>query len=152
MGSFRQGRRPEKSFCKTVQSFFFQRNEPKKIYNQNPNLDQEIILKTYNILSEEIVLDNFLKKLIQIAMETAGATRAIYFHLYNKNLTVYLTGQSGETEIIVENFPEIDETQYPISYLNYVFRTHRIISTRELDSSLIKDFTDRYIKEKNLSL
>lgn len=85
-------------------------------------------------------------------METAGATRAIYFHLHNKNLTVYLTGQSGETEIIVENFPEIDETQYPISYLNYVFRTHRIISTRELDSSLIKDFTDRYIKEKNLSL
>ncbi|MDI7229236.1 SpoIIE family protein phosphatase [Leptospira santarosai] len=135
-------------FAKRFNPSFSNETNQKKIYNQNPNLDQEIILKTYNILSEEIVLDNFLKKLIQIAMETAGATRAIYFHLHNKNLTVYLTGQSGETEIIVENFPEIDETQYPISYLNYVFRTHRIISTRELDSSLIKDFTDRYIKEK----
>ncbi|WP_078125790.1 trifunctional serine/threonine-protein kinase/ATP-binding protein/SpoIIE family protein phosphatase [Leptospira alexanderi] len=135
-------------FAKRLNLTFSHETTQKKPNNQNTNLDQEIILKTYNVLSEGIVLDNLLKKLIQIAIETAGATRAIYFHLHNKNLTVYLTGQSGETEIIVENFPKIDETQYPISYLNYVFRTHKIISTRELDSSLIKDFTDQYIKEK----
>ncbi|WP_061221212.1 trifunctional serine/threonine-protein kinase/ATP-binding protein/SpoIIE family protein phosphatase [Leptospira borgpetersenii] len=135
-------------FAKRLNPTFYHETTQKKLNNPNTSLDQEVVLKTYNVLSEEIVLDNLLKKLIQIAIETAGATRAIYFHLHNKNLTVYLTGQSGETEIIVENFPEIDETQYPVSYLNYVFRTHRIISTRELDSSLIKDFTDPYIKEK----
>ncbi|XDD49703.1 SpoIIE family protein phosphatase [Leptospira sp. WS92.C1] len=120
----------------------------RRIQNQTPDLDQEIILKTYNLLSGEILLDNLLKKLIQIAMETAGATRAIYFHLHNKNLMVYLAGQSGETGIIVENLPELDETQYPVSYLNYVFRTGKMISTAGFDSSSIKDFTDQYIKEK----
>ncbi|TGM60124.1 trifunctional serine/threonine-protein kinase/ATP-binding protein/SpoIIE family protein phosphatase [Leptospira adleri] len=120
----------------------------RRIQNQTPDLDQEIILKTYNLLSGEIVLDNLLKKLIQIAMETAGATRAIYFHLHNKNLMVYLAGQSGEDGIVVENLPELEETQYPVSYLNYVFRTGKMISTNGFDSSSIKDFTDQYIKEK----
>lgn len=120
----------------------------RKLQNQTPDLDQEIILKTYNLLSGEIVLDNLLKKLIQIAMETAGATRAIYFHLHNKNLMVFLAGQSGDTGIVVENLPELDETQYPVSYLNYVFRTGKMISTSGFDSSSIKDFTDQYIKEK----
>ncbi|TGM97832.1 trifunctional serine/threonine-protein kinase/ATP-binding protein/SpoIIE family protein phosphatase [Leptospira yasudae] len=120
----------------------------RKAQNNAPDLDQEIILKTYNLLSGEILLDNLLKKLIQIAMETAGATRAIYFHLHNKNLMVFLAGQSGETGIVVENLPELDETQYPVSYLNYVFRTGKMISTSGFDSSSIKDFTDQYIKEK----
>nr|PJZ92700.1 serine/threonine protein kinase [Leptospira ellisii] len=120
----------------------------RKTHHQTPDVDQEIILKTYNLLSGEILLDNLLKKLIQIAMETAGATRAIYFHLHNKNLMVYLAGQSGESGIVVENLPELDETQYPVSYLNYVFRTGKMVSTNGFDSSSIKDFTDQYIKEK----
>ncbi|EMJ95399.1 trifunctional serine/threonine-protein kinase/ATP-binding protein/SpoIIE family protein phosphatase [Leptospira alstonii] len=117
--------------------------------NRNPNLDREIILTTYNILSKEIILDNLLRKLIRIAIQTAGATRAIYFHLYDKNPTVYLTGQSGETGIAVEKFPELDETQYPISYLNYVLRTGKMISTGVSDtSSSSRDFADPYIAEK----
>ncbi|EMO66572.1 stage II sporulation protein E [Leptospira kirschneri str. 200803703] len=134
-------------FSNRLHLCFLNENGEKKSLAQDLVLDWEIILKAYNVISKEIVLDNLLKKLMQITMQTAGATKAVYFNLYDKNPMVYLIGQNEKTGIKIEKFPELDKPQYPVSYLNYVFRTGKLIST--FDFSAIKDFSDQYIKEKN---
>ncbi|EMP06312.1 stage II sporulation protein E [Leptospira interrogans serovar Pyrogenes str. 200701872] len=134
-------------FSNQPQLCFLNENDLNKILEQDLVLDREVILKYYNIISKEIVLDNLLKKLMQITMQTAGATKAVYFNLYNENPMPYLIGQNEKTGIKIEKFPELDKPQYPVSYLNYVFRTGKLIST--FDSFSIKNFNDQYIKEKN---
>ncbi|EKR52845.1 trifunctional serine/threonine-protein kinase/ATP-binding protein/SpoIIE family protein phosphatase [Leptospira interrogans] len=134
-------------FSNQPQLCFLNENDLNKILEQDLVLDRELILKYYNIISKEIVLDNLLKKLMQITMQTAGATKAVYFNLYNENPMPYLIGQNEKTGIKIEKFPELDKPQYPVSYLNYVFRTGKLIST--FDSFSIKNFNDQYIKEKN---
>ncbi|EMO41279.1 stage II sporulation protein E [Leptospira noguchii serovar Autumnalis str. ZUN142] len=133
-------------FSSRLHLCFLNESFEKKVLEQNLVLDREIIFKAYNVISKEIVLDNLIKKLMQITMQTAGATKAVYLNLYDRNLMVYLIGQNENTGIKIEKFPELDKSQYPVSYLNYVFRTGKLIST--LDSASVRDFNDQYIKEK----
>ncbi|EMG11627.1 hypothetical protein LEP1GSC151_0794, partial [Leptospira interrogans serovar Grippotyphosa str. LT2186] len=53
-------------FSNQPQLCFLNENDLNKILEQDLVLDRELILKYYNIISKEIVLDNLLKKLMQI--------------------------------------------------------------------------------------
>lgn len=87
-------------------------------------LDVDTVLKAYQAISGEILLENILGKMLQILIENAGATRGVLILKNEDKLVV-------EAEINIENKPEPVIKSVPVELrndlpnevINYVART-----------------------------
>ncbi|RUR77858.1 serine/threonine protein kinase [Chlorogloeopsis fritschii PCC 6912] len=87
-------------------------------------LDFNTFVKFSQAITNEIVLDNLLSKLIKILLENAAAQKAVLLLLRDNEL--YIEASGGNTDDVVtvlQSIPLGNCHDLPISVINYVFRT-----------------------------
>jgi signal transduction histidine kinase len=104
------------------------------------------MLKVSRALSEEIVLGKLIEKLIQIAIEHAGAERGVLILLRNgePQITAEADSMSGKVEITRRN-RMVKPTDLPESALKYVMRTRESLILDEASASPLFS-GDEYIR------
>jgi PAS domain S-box-containing protein len=109
-------------------------------------LDLGSVIKASQVLSGEIILDNLLERLMQVALENAGAHSASLILARDDELILEIsTRYNGSTsEHWRENIPVADAKEIPVSVIQYVARTQEDLV---LNDALNEDiFTqDEYI-------
>jgi predicted ATPase/signal transduction histidine kinase len=111
-------------------------------------LDLETMMKSSEILSGTIVLDDFIKQALRIAMESAGAQRAVLITQQKKEMTVEADANLNLTNrlnsIPLDSYPLL-----PQSILNFVKRKREIVVLS--DAHQVGDFTfDPYISKNKV--
>ncbi|GAA6623206.1 AAA family ATPase [Scytonema sp. NUACC26] len=93
--------------------------------NSEKIFDLAAVMKASLALSSEIVLDKLLAKLMQIAIENAGAESGAFILEKAGELFIEATRNYGQSEIIVKRAIPVSSSQnIPTSIINYVYRTH----------------------------
>ena len=93
------------------------------LYHIQPhyNLDVNSIVRAFQILSGELVLDRFLKSMLHLMLEHAGAQRGVFILNKDNELRVEAEGSvSPDGYKAVGSVPIQDYSKIPISLLNYV--------------------------------
>jgi predicted ATPase/GAF domain-containing protein/tRNA A-37 threonylcarbamoyl transferase component Bud32 len=107
-------------------------------------LDLATVLKASQVLASEIVLDNLLKKLVNIAIENAGAQTG--FLILEQEEQLFITAKKTVNDEIVRYQSKRLETcnHLPLSLINYVARTRKevVLSDGTSEEQFI---TDPYI-------
>uniref|UniRef100_A0A7C3ZLG2 GAF domain-containing protein n=1 Tax=Planktothricoides sp. SpSt-374 TaxID=2282167 RepID=A0A7C3ZLG2_9CYAN len=86
-------------------------------------LDFATILKATSAISGEIVLEKLLSKLMQLAIENAGAETGFLILSDNGRLTIEAAGTaSGEIEVL-QAIPVANNPNLPVAIINYTART-----------------------------
>jgi predicted ATPase/signal transduction histidine kinase len=88
------------------------------------SLDTEIILKSSEMLSSTIVLDDLIRKALAISMESAGAQRAVFIVKGNHGLQVEAEADLTCTKRI-ESLPISSFSEIPQTIINYVMHTEK---------------------------
>ncbi|MEH1830144.1 MAG: AAA family ATPase [Nostoc sp.] len=96
------------------------------------DLDLETVIQAAQAISGEIVLERLLEKLLQLAIENAGAQKGYLLLNHSSELRIEAAGHiiDRDIEIIVETRP-LTATQLPISIVNYVQRTRENLVLRD---------------------
>lgn len=109
-------------------------------------LDLDSVIKASQVLSGEIILDSLLERLMQVALENAGAHNASLVLSRDGELVLEITTRYNGTssENVRENIPVSEATTLPVSVVQYVART---LEDLVLNDALNEDiFTqDEYI-------
>lgn len=99
-------------------------------------LDLATVMKASQALSQEIVLENLLKRLMQVVMENAGAQNGVL--LLKKDSEWVLEAQKSEAQEEASVLQSIriddvrqEDTILPLSLVQYITRTKESIVTRE---------------------
>jgi diguanylate cyclase (GGDEF)-like protein len=109
-------------------------------------LDVATILKASQALSQEIVMAHLLKRLMQVALEGAGAQRGVL--LLKNEATWFLEAEKSEAQTeaavlqsIALNVSEPEKMPLPIALFNYVVRTRESIVVHDAtrDKLLVTD-------------
>jgi len=112
-------------------------------------LDIETVIKSSHALSSEIVLPKLIQKLMQIALEHAGAERGLLILLRSDEPLIEAeatTGQGG-IEVAVRQ-AAVTPSDLPQSALLYVIRTReRVVLDDATVANLYSD--DEYVREKH---
>ncbi|NDI78473.1 diguanylate cyclase [Psychrilyobacter piezotolerans] len=110
------------------------------------SLDFSTILKSSQAISNEIVLENFLKKMMKIVIENAGAQRGYFITKTNKNLVIHAKASlTKETVDVKLNVSAEDYNKLPKNIINYVARNHeKIVIYNATQEDTYQD--DEYIK------
>ncbi len=110
-------------------------------------LDFNTFIKFSQAITNEIVLENLLSKLIKILLENAAAQKAVLLLLKDNQLYVEASGDTtNDVVTILQSIPIVNYHDLPISVVNYVFRTQQKIVLN--DAMLAEPFNaDRYIQE-----
>ncbi len=100
-------------------------------------LDCLTLLKTSQAISEEIVLDKLLKKLMEILMENTGAQKGLFLLPFETEFGIESEGNSlivaaegvfkEETKIDLPFVPVNQDVDLPVSVINYVQRTREAL-------------------------
>ncbi|HEY9614726.1 hybrid sensor histidine kinase/response regulator [Allocoleopsis sp.] len=91
-------------------------------------LDFASITKASQVLSGEIVLSKLLTKLMQIAIENAGAETGFLILEKAGKFLIQASGRVDQDEVTVQQSLPVDTSQYlPISVINYVIRTQEYV-------------------------
>jgi len=110
-------------------------------------LDLSSIIKASNALSEEIVLDKLLEKMLRILVENAGAERGVFILNWKGELFVQAEANTDSVKIY-KDFPLDTATNICLPAVYYAART--------LDNLVIEDaqdqtyFADPYITQANI--
>jgi len=101
-------------------------------------LDTLSIIKAANTLSEEIVLDKLLDKMLQLSIETAGGQRAVLV-LQRFATWTMVADLNIERELpsVVTDRPLEDSEDIPVSVINYVIRTQNKVLSHLIGSQNI---------------
>lgn len=115
-------------------------------------LDKSTIIKTYQAITEEIVLDELLKKILIILLENAGADKCALF-LYKENM-LYLEGIGKviEDEIditVLQSMAIKDCDNVPKSIINYVATTNESVIKNNISQGDIFA-KDSFISKNNI--
>lgn len=86
------------------------------------DLDLASVLKASQAISEEIILDQLLEKLMQVLMQSAGA-QAIFLILDRSHHFVIEASATKDSKSIRQSIPVASSAQVPCSIINYVART-----------------------------
>jgi len=88
-------------------------------------LDFLAILKSLQAISSIIVLEDLLKYLLQIVMESAGAQKGCLLIVRSNNLLVEAEGhlKSGQIQIFVHPKITVNEDFLPLKLINFTYRT-----------------------------
>ncbi|QUY41487.1 ATP-binding sensor histidine kinase [Acaryochloris marina] len=113
------------------------------------DLDLASILKASQTISEEIVLENLLEKMIKVLMLNAGAQ--IGFLIIKREDNYLLEASSVDNKISIrESVSLCDSSVLPLSIINYVGRTSKsiVLSTSSNESVFFNDeyFVDKSVK------
>lgn len=111
------------------------------------NTDLTSVLKASTALSEELVLQNLLKKLMQVILENAGAQQGFFIINKNGERVIEAKGTADkETEISLPSIPVTDSGMLAESIINYVEVTKDQII---LDNAAISPLfaNDEFIKK-----
>lgn len=88
------------------------------------SLDIDTVIKAAETLSKEIVLKNLLAKLMQIAIENAGAQKGYLILVNNNKLTIEAAREVGKNEVTVLQSQSVETTHLlPQGIINYAMRT-----------------------------
>lgn len=92
---------------------------------QNANiLDLDTILKTINLISGEMKLENILTGLMQLVSENAGADRAFLITIEKDSKVIKASIDNSTNEIkVLQNIPYVEYDEISHSVINYVLRT-----------------------------
>ena len=121
------------------------------VSENNSALDIRSVLKAASALSEELVLERLLDKMLQIVLESAGGQRAVLLVPRlgtwrveaELNLLAPTTHESGFAPVDMD-----DTSTLPTMVINYVIRTQTEVSSG--DGRLLKAFErDPYLKLQN---
>jgi PAS domain S-box-containing protein len=96
------------------------------LYSGDKNiLDIETVMKASQVLAGEIVLENLLERLMQVALVNAGGHKASLVLSTDEKLTVEITTwvDDGNVEYRFESIPLERASDLPISVIQYVART-----------------------------
>jgi predicted ATPase/signal transduction histidine kinase/tRNA A-37 threonylcarbamoyl transferase component Bud32 len=111
-------------------------------------LDLSTVIKASQAISEELVFDKLLNKLMHIVMENAGAQTGLLILQKAEKLLVVAKATMAEEKVIVLPFVAVEKRpDLPLSVINYVARTQKTIVLD--DASQERLFTeDPYIVKK----
>ncbi|WP_392479802.1 AAA family ATPase [Nostoc sp. C110] len=113
-------------------------------------LDFNTFIKFSQAITNEIVLENLLSKLIKILLENAAAQKAVLLLLKDNQL--YIEASGNATVNVVTVLPSITVETYqdlPLSVINYVFRTQQYLVLN--DAINTEPFNlDIYIQESKI--
>jgi signal transduction histidine kinase len=112
-------------------------------------LDFSSVMKACQALSEEIVLEQLIAKLMQVAIENAGATKGILILLKNQTLVMAAKALSHETEVTV-SFPNPEDfsLELPVTVINYIqhIRKPLVVNHPSINHNWM---TDAYIQQNS---
>lgn len=86
------------------------------------DLDLASVLKVSQAISEEIILDQLLEKLMQVLMQSAGAQSIFLILERNDNFVIEASARKDQKSIR-QSIPVATSEQVPYSVINYVART-----------------------------
>nr|WP_243278164.1 AAA family ATPase [Clostridium yunnanense] len=111
-------------------------------------IDFNTIMKASQAISQEIVLDELIKKLIKSIVENIGAEKAVFIMKKSDSFIIKGIKESSEEKITI--FQDMTLSEYenlPLSIINYVSRTSESIILENSIAS--KSFCrDKYIMEQ----
>jgi predicted ATPase/signal transduction histidine kinase/DNA-binding NarL/FixJ family response regulator/HPt (histidine-containing phosphotransfer) domain-containing protein len=122
------------------------------------SLDLVSVFKAAQAISKEVVLDDLLDTLMRVVLEAAGAQSGVFLLLESDQLIVRASGSiksvsptggqaSQSVTVKVDSIPFALYNELPVTVINYVLRTERIVALN--DASLDGIFSkDSYLKER----
>ncbi|MBC1220130.1 AAA family ATPase, partial [Nostoc sp. UCD120] len=91
-------------------------------------LDFNTFIKFSQAITNEIVLENLLSKLIKILLENAAAQKAVLLLLKDNQLYIEASGNATDNvAIVLHSIPVETYQDLPLSVINYVFRTQQYL-------------------------
>ncbi len=124
------------------------------VYNDRNFLDLETVMKASQLLAGEIVLENLLERLMQVALISAGAHKASLIlsndHHLSIEITMWVT--DGETEYRFESLPLADAEDIPVSIVQYVARTQEDLVLNDATNEDIFTQDDYILREQPKSI
>ncbi|MDB9349395.1 ATP-binding protein [Nodularia spumigena CS-588/05] len=110
-------------------------------------LDFHTFIKFYQAITDEIVLENLLSKLIKILLENTAAQKALLLLLKDNQLYIEAFGTAVDDEVtVLQTIPVENYDNLPISVVNSVLRTQKIVVLN--DATVAEPFNvDRYIQK-----
>lgn len=100
--------------------------EQSTLFDQSGNHDLDLltVLKAFQAISEEIVIEKFLQKLMPILIESAGARIGIFLQFINNEWKVVFEGYLEDGNLIILSASDNEHRhEFPTSIINYVART-----------------------------
>lgn len=113
-------------------------------------LDFNTFIKFSQAITNEIVLENLLSKLIKILLENAAAQKAVLLLLKDNQLYIEASGNAiDNVAIVLHSIPVETYQDLPLSVINYVFRTQQYLVLN--DAIITEPFNlDIYIQESKI--
>ncbi|MEH2361075.1 trifunctional serine/threonine-protein kinase/ATP-binding protein/sensor histidine kinase [Nostoc sp.] len=110
-------------------------------------LDFNAFIKFSQAITNEIVLENLLGKLIKILLENAAAQKAVLLLLKDNHLYIEASGNAADDGVtVLRSIPVENYQDLPLSVINYVFRTQQYLVLN--DAILAEPFNfDIYIEK-----
>ncbi|MEH2190162.1 MAG: AAA family ATPase [Nostoc sp.] len=91
-------------------------------------LDFNAFIKFSQAITNEIVLENLLGKLIKILLENAAAQKAVLLLLKDNHLYIEASGNTADDGVtVLRSIPVETYQDLPLSVINYVFRTQQYL-------------------------
>ena len=112
---------------------------------ETSSLDINTVIKSSQALSGEIILSQLLEKLMNIALENAGAQRGYLILKRDADLYIEAEADLNEDRIIVQQGVKVSNSvrdKLPISLINYVSRTNesQVLQDAANQGNYTKDF------------
>ncbi|GGK67858.1 AAA family ATPase [Amphritea balenae] len=118
----------------------------------NENLDIISVIRSSQAISEEIVLEKLLGRLMSLALESAGAQRAILILSQKDQLFIEAETELDQPPRFFENELLDESTILPVSICHYVARTkqHMVLSNAHSHEMFMQDSYIRQHKPRSL--
>ncbi|MBD2455279.1 AAA family ATPase [Nostoc sp. FACHB-87] len=112
----------------------------------NDFLDLHTFIKVSQAITNEIVLENLLSKLIKILLENAAAQKAVLLLVKENQLYIEAAGNAVDDMVtVLQSLPINSYLELPLSVINYVFRTQENLILN--DAATTEPFSlDSYIQ------
>ncbi|MBG1241637.1 trifunctional serine/threonine-protein kinase/ATP-binding protein/sensor histidine kinase [Nostoc sp. NZL] len=113
-------------------------------------LDFNAFIKFSQAITNEIILENLLSKLIKILLENAAAQKAVLLLLKDNQLYIEASGNLADNVVtVLRSIPVETYQDLPLSVINYVFRTQQYLVLN--DAVATEPFNlDTYIQESKI--
>jgi len=119
--------------------------------SNSEELDLMSIVKASQTIAAEIVLDELLRKLIQIVVENAGAQLGLLILDQQGQLSIEAKAQGQETTVSI-SIPLTDSEQFPLSIINYVARTQESVILDSAASEQLFNHDPYLVKNQSQSI
>jgi len=111
------------------------------------NLDTISVIKAAGALSEEIVLDKLLDKMLRISIESAGGQRAVLLlQEFSKWVIVADLNEEKYKQVVIGSREMDDAEDIPLNVINYVIRTRNEVISLTNDTLSIFE-RDQYLRK-----